>query len=32
MVKTSTRVKVPIMEAGFLGLNGNVVRIVMIKK
>ena len=32
MVKTRTRAKVPIIEAGFLGLNGMMVRIVMKRK
>jgi len=32
MVKMSTIEKVPIIEAGLLGLKGRVVKIVMIKK
>ena len=32
MVKTSTSAKVPIMDAGFLGLNGMTVKMVIIRK
>ena len=32
MVNTRTRVNVPIIEAGFFGLNGMMVRIVMKRK